>query len=94
MGDAVLGYGVVQVSVVPPQPGAGRIVHFVSSLGVRPAIVIGPSVAEGCVNLQQFTDGENDEAPGKEAPNTIWRCAVPYSEDGGIYSWHWPPRVP
>lgn len=76
---------VVAAPVTPapsPRPKEGRIVHYVMGHGPhkgehRPAIVVkvwGPE----CVNLQVFTDGENDcdpcadpNAPGAERAHAI-----------------------
>lgn len=70
--------------------GIGRIVHFVMTNGEhRPATIVRVwDKSTGYVNLQVFTDGEND---GED--NTIWRSSVNYSEDFRVYSWHWPEFV-
>jgi len=81
----------------PPaqKPSIGRIVHFVlpdgpSKFDHRPAIIVrwGSSV-----QLQVFTDGENDGA--KYASGLYWATSVPYADpsENKPYSYHWPERV-
>lgn len=69
----------------------GRIVHYVldrgSSAGqCRPAIVVKIwSQAQGSVQLQVFTDADNDSLPA-----VLWATSVTYSEDPQPRTWHWP----
>ena len=69
----------------------------------RPAIVVrdwvhaAPSDRDGVVNLQVFTDGENDFS-GKDdhkplgVPPVIWRTSIHYSETKEDGTWHWPKK--
>jgi len=77
-------------------PSIGRIVHFVLPDGPskddhRPAIIV--RVWGSSVQLQVFTDGENDGA--KYANNIYWATSVPYADpsENKPYSYHWPERV-
>lgn len=79
----------------------GRIVHYVMEDGpskgeVRPAIVVrvwrdrGQAQANGCCQLQVFTDGGNDGP--QFAGGIIWRTSRLYDEAGAPGTWHWPTR--
>ena len=89
----------------------GRIVHFVTEAGaVRPAMVvedfgvsagislIADDAAESqLVNLQVFTDGENDNHHAG-GPALNWRKEVPQHQpaEGEAFhpnTWHWPRLV-
>src|SRR5579872_1276285 len=86
----------------------GRIVHYVNEgLAIRPAIVVEdfgasePGVAAlaepQVVNLQVFTDGENDNKHAG-GPGLVWAPGVPHSQpDEGAplepNTWHWPRLV-
>jgi len=65
----------------------GQMVHYVLNKGVstgqcRPAVIIKAwSVALGSVQLQVFTDGQNDMLE-----NIVWRTSVLPGEVNG--SWH------
>jgi hypothetical protein len=66
----------------------GRIVHYVTTQGVRAAVVVRVwDKGNGLCNLQLFLDGENDlSLPG-------WETSRLYSEAGEVGTWHWPPRA-
>jgi hypothetical protein len=94
------------------KPSKGRIVHYVLPAEdehwrhgpIRPAIiveVIDQPGGKAFVNLQVFTDGENDRKSlqvlgqgmyGQSVPGVLWRPRVSYSEDTIVDTWHWPPR--
>lgn len=81
------------VAGVDVQPvSVGRIVHYVMQDGQhRPAIVVRlwPSpTADPVVNLQVFTDGDNDHLE-----NVVWRTSVLHSADPKPGTWHWPEKV-
>lgn len=73
----------------------GSIVNYVLPDGrsageIRPAIVV-RKWSDTCVNLQVFTDGDNDY-PGTNG--TLWKTSVTYSEDKLPYTWHfWTPEL-
>lgn len=85
----------------------GRIVHYVLESGRskgehRPAIVVRDWKQEnGLVQLQVFTDGENDGLRDIVTERLmpiidldysdflLWRTSVPYSEDKEPGTWHW-----
>lgn len=75
----------------------GRIVHYVLNDGAskgqhRPAIVVrvwrtlpdGQPPANGCCQLQVFTDDSNDALPA-----VVWKTSVLFDESGTPGSWHW-----
>jgi hypothetical protein len=74
---------------VPIKPTVGRTVLYVlgegSNLGqIRPAIIV-RVWSDNCVQLQIFTDGENDQLP-----NVHWATSVLYNPDGfTMRTWHW-----
>lgn len=74
-----------------PKPTVGRIVHYVLPEGRnagehRPAIVT-RVWSDVCVQLQVFTDGENDGLA-----NVEWRTSILNDEAGAPNTWHWPER--
>ncbi len=86
-------------------PTLGRIVHYTYPDGVtRPAIVV-RDWSNGCVNLQVFLDGSNDDRDqndGKPLERATWPTSVTASPavDGGESGtvpapcyWNWPPRA-
>jgi hypothetical protein len=90
-----------------PQPIAGltegHIVHFVTdrplSAGetpdIRPAMIVRIwDRLSGCVNLQVFTDGDNDlKFTDSRGSNVVWKTSRLYSETREPGTWHWPPRA-
>lgn len=68
----------------------GRIVHYVLSDNEhRPAIIVG-AYGNNIVNLQVFTDGDNDS----QAFGTVWRSSVEQDEEFKEQgTWHWPERA-
>lgn len=84
----------------------GRIVHYTLPAGrsagqIRPGVIVrvwGPE----CVNLQVFTDGDNDQldirgvpvpAPESASSPTLWVTSAklgPVEQQG---AWHWQPRA-
>ena len=78
----------------------GRIVHFVLADGRspgehRPAIVVkvwrntdNTPPANGCSNLQVFTDGEGGNY-NDGLPRLLWQTSVLYDPDGAPGTWHW-----
>lgn len=76
----------------------GRIVHFVigkDSWGEplsRPAMVV-QVWQDGTVNLQVFTDGQNDVRRGTNGEGMLWKGSVDHNEEKTVGTWHWPPRV-
>lgn len=82
----------------PQKPSVGRIVHFVLDSGQskgqhRPAIVVNDWNGSTRINLQVFTDGENDGQLYKSG--IYWATSVPYADpsENKPFSWHWPERV-
>ncbi len=87
-------------SQIHTRPSVGRIVHYVyapSDLGAshqhkagahRPAIVVeaGPP-GSGIVNLQVFTDQNNDGFG-----STLWKTSAHQSDEAIPGTWHWPER--
>ena len=80
-------------------PSIGRIVHYKLPGGTnrghyRPAIIVRvwdePATPESLVQLQVFTDGQNDGLVG--FPNVIWETSVKPGDGFGEYIW--PPYVP
>ena len=84
----------------------GRIVHYVLENGPsrgehRPAIIVKVWEAhreQGTINLQVFTDGNNDVDPRE--PQSVsygkgiaWATSVPYSEEPKPRTWHWIERA-
>lgn len=98
---ALLGDGTGRVRLAPkpvkPAPTAGliegRIVHYVLDDGphaseTRPAIVVKVwDKDSGCVNVNIFTDGEND------GDARTWATSVLYSEEYEPRTWHWIPKA-
>lgn len=87
----------------PPGLTEGRIVHYVLADGPsagqhRPAIVVrnwGQKLEDGttsnptgCVQLQVFTDGPNDQMA-----NTTHASSVVYSEEPAPNTWYYPERA-
>ena len=78
----------------------GKLVHYVLEGGRckgehRPAIVVrdwsntGASYPDGTVNMQVFTDGQNDGFLELNHPvNVIWRTSIHHSEDKEPGTWH------
>jgi hypothetical protein len=85
-------------------PSIGRVVHYVLEAGPhqgdhRPAFIVRVwDDTPGMVNLQVFTDGENDQyphnSPPSGAPMVIWRTSVHRDDTGKPGTWHWPEYVP
>lgn len=84
----------------------GRIVHYVLPAGNskgehRPAIIVKvweAHRAQGTVNLQVFTDGNNDVSPGGRESESYgkgiaWATSVHYDENKAPNTWHWIERV-
>ena len=75
----------------------GRIVHYVLPDGRcegehRPAIIVKVWEAhrvQGTVNLQVFTDSQNDYLAGPATHGIMWATSVPYSEEPKPRTWHW-----
>ena len=64
---------------------------------IRPAIVVrvfnGTDGGGGVplINVQQFTDGNNDITDHPVAPTTIWRTSLHHDQAGKQPgTWHWP----
>jgi hypothetical protein len=84
-------------------PSIGRVVHFVLDTGRnagqhRPAMIVqiwgDPQNPAPYVQLQVFTDGQND---GDEyASGMVWRTSVQpdHSASPAHRTWHWPEYVP
>ena len=81
----------------------GRIVHFVLADGRspgehRPAIVVkvwrntdNTPPANGCSNLQVFTDSNPEGKYNDELPPIMWATSILHDEDTKApHSWHWP----
>jgi hypothetical protein len=76
------------------RPTIGRVVHYVLPSGHHPGdhrpAIITRVWSETCVNLQVFTDGDNDYDHG---PNVLRITSANYDADGTQpCSWHWPER--
>jgi hypothetical protein len=79
----------------------GRIVHYVLPDGRnpgehRPAIIVKvweAHRAQGTVNMQVFTDSQNDYLAGPATSGVMWATSVPYSEEPKPRTWHWPEKV-
>jgi hypothetical protein len=76
----------------------GRIVHYVMptdrevQLQHRPAVIVRIwDHGQGTVNLQVFTDGDNDGVCA--AGETWWRTSIRYSEKMEPNTWHWIERA-
>jgi hypothetical protein len=75
-------------------PSIGRVVHFVLPEGPhkgehRPAIIV-RVWSDEMVNLQVFTDGQNDDADDVE-----WVTSAHQDTSGQeLRTWHWPEYVP
>lgn len=75
----------------PTTVSQGRIVCFVGSDGSEPDVsaaivtkVLSEENAETTmVNVKVFFD----------AYQTDWKTSVPYDENKGPHTWHWPPKV-
>ena len=72
------------------EPTIGRIVHYVLDDVMdehRPAIIVNVW-GDTVVNLQVFTDGQNDTQD-----RTFWKSSVDYDEEfKEPGTWHWPER--
>jgi hypothetical protein len=79
------------------KPSLGRIVHYVLPEGPhagdhRPAIVV-RVWGDTCVNLQVFTDGDNDFNDSDPTQNVLWVTSATLDPEGKApRSWHWPER--
>lgn len=80
----------------------GRIVHYVLSEGRskgehRPAIIVKvweAHRAQGTVNMQVFTDAQNDFNAVQDGHSGMkWATSVHYSENKEPGTWHWPERA-
>jgi hypothetical protein len=74
------------------KPSIGRIVHYCLESGpkegeYRPAIIV-KVWSETCVNLQVFTDNDNDNLP-----NAYWVTSALEGEVGTKRTWCWPQRT-
>lgn len=73
----------------------GRIVHFVTKYGHRPAIVVNVKDKEkGLVNLQVFGNSPDFPNPNAHYPEwcefqIMFKVLIPYSEEYLEYTWHW-----
>lgn len=90
------------------KPSLGRIVLYRMPDGQdRPAMIV-RVWSDTCVNLQVFTDGENDAGNvlermpgpfpgGRESTSLhVWRTSVmlaPAGAEPPAFSWRWPERV-
>lgn len=76
------------------EPTIGRIVHYVLNPYTgehRPAIIVG-AYGNNIVNLQVFTDGDNDADLSNSG--TFWASSVEQSEEfKERNTWHWPERT-
>ena len=63
----------------------------------RPAVIVRVvNAKDNVVNLQVFSDGDNDVAIAPDAnanEGTLWRTSVEYSDDAVAGTWGWPLRV-
>jgi len=83
------------------QPAIGRMVHFVLPNDGRcrypgehrPAVIV-KIWSGGHVNLQVFIDGSNDYPDERVAEGLHWETSVPFSNEHGLRTWHWPEFVP
>lgn len=77
------------------KPSVGRIVHYTffdryGNPATRPAIVT-RVWNDHTVNLQVFTDGEDDH---EEAASGVWRrSSVTHNQSPCAGFWSWPPRT-
>jgi hypothetical protein len=77
-------------------------VHYVlkSARGIRAATIVHVSGTGQLVNLQFWTDGDNDrndpevicDGPTAPTPALVWVRAVLYSDIELPGTWHWAPR--
>ena len=74
----------------------GRMCHYVLPEGRhagehRAAVVAKVWDATGVVNLQVFTDGENDAgfSYASRANGVVWVTSAHYSEELLPHTWHW-----
>lgn len=80
-------------------PSVGRIVHYVLPNGpsrgeIRPAMVV-RIWAPDSINLQVFTDSDQDGDYNDQLACPFWATLVPYDPEGKrAGSWHWPQRTP
>ncbi len=80
------------------KPSIGRIVHYVldgdhhQAVGShRPAIIVREPWTPEMLNLQVFTDGENDGP--RNVSGIVWRTSVHQDEETKAPgTWHWPER--
>jgi len=93
------------ITPAPPAPApaqvptVGRIVHYRvggddDAPELRPAIVV-RDWGGGCVNLQVFLDGRNDDRHAETSEReciqgTAWRTSV--TEGAEVGQWRWPAR--
>lgn len=74
------------------EPTIGRIVHYVLDEyqdEYRPAIIVHVG-GRSTVNLQVFTDGQNDSSDS----GTMWKSYVEHDEEFKEQgTWHWPERT-
>lgn len=79
----------------PIEPTKGRTVFYAffnryGNLVSRPAVIVNVHSHE-CVNLQVFTDGEDD---GVDQAGGLWRrTSVLYDDAETSGCWRWPPRA-
>jgi len=74
------------------KPSIGRIVAYVLAEGPnkgqdRPAVIV-RVWSDTTVNLQVFTDGDNDGLPAVK-----WDTSVQLDPARALRTWHWPERV-
>lgn len=78
------------------KPTVGRIVHFVLDEGKhagehRPAIVV-RVWSDDLINIEVFTDGENDGYGQSLRDNIVWQTSVRRDDSHRPHTWHWPER--
>lgn len=78
----------------------GRIVHYTLDTGpkageVRPAIVVNTWGGSDHIQLQVFTDSDENAHHNDALPQVMWKTSVAQSESGGPEPgrWHWPARA-
>ena len=73
-------------------PSVGRIVHFRSKAGIRPAIIV--AIAEdGGLHLQVFVDPTTD---GRHVSSRAAASGLTFAvatEGDAVGQWAWPPRT-